>query len=411
MIYKHLFALIPLSIMMAPNIQVQSDVQSVLKITLADGSDALGHFSQNSIGNSIIETNITDSGDYLIEGTGSFVKEKINIGPNFTGSVTIKNLYLQYGTDFEAESPFSIDPSSNVTLYLSGENYISSSQYFPAISIYGSEPATGSLTIDSKDNGSLTATTFGSGAAAIGGRGMPGNDIYVGDITIKGGNITARNSSVGGAAIGGGEKSQIDNITIEGGTINAFSYGNKSFAGAAIGSGSDGSIENITITGGDITASTYSESGQSSVAAAIGSGAYSSIKEINISGGNISATSSLGAAIGCGLNYRVSDAIDHIKIDGGIINTYNAVNDSLASIGISDNSNNVLNSMIINGGSIKCDKFTTAPVNDEDENLYQLSLKLNNTSFSDILYNGQSLNIASQNELEDNLRSRCRINS
>ena len=87
MIYKHPFALIPLSIMMAPNIQVQNDVQSVLKITLADGSNASEHFSQNSIGNLIIETNITDSGDYLIEGTGSFVKEKINIGPNFTGSV------------------------------------------------------------------------------------------------------------------------------------------------------------------------------------------------------------------------------------------------------------------------------------------------------------------------------------
>ena len=39
--------------MMAPNIQVQNDVQSVLKITLADGSDASEHFSQNSIGNSI----------------------------------------------------------------------------------------------------------------------------------------------------------------------------------------------------------------------------------------------------------------------------------------------------------------------------------------------------------------------
>lgn len=39
--------------MMAPNIQVQNDVQSVLKITLADGSDASEHFSQNSIGNSV----------------------------------------------------------------------------------------------------------------------------------------------------------------------------------------------------------------------------------------------------------------------------------------------------------------------------------------------------------------------
>ena len=87
MIYKHLLALIPLSLAVISGVQVQNDTQSELKITFTDGSDASSHYEQNSISNSIIETNIIDSGDYLIEGTGSFVREKINIGPNFNVSV------------------------------------------------------------------------------------------------------------------------------------------------------------------------------------------------------------------------------------------------------------------------------------------------------------------------------------
>lgn len=148
----------------------------------------------------------------------------------------------------------------------------------------------GSVTING--GGSLTASSGGHGAAAI------GSDRYgiSGDITIDGGTIVA-DGGIQGTGIGSGDLGEVGNITINGGTITAIGgTGN-----AGIGSGAGATAGDITITGGTIVA-TGGASG-----AGIGSGGFSTVGNITITGGNVTATGgtateilSSGAGIGSG---------------------------------------------------------------------------------------------------------------
>ena len=137
--------------------------------------------------------------------------------------------------------------------------------------------------------GGVINASGGVGAAAIGGATYsPG-----GNITIKGGFVTAASSVGGGAAIGGGANADGGTITIYGGTVTATSNG-----GAGIGGGSGGKSGIINISGGTVTA-------VASGGAGIGGGSNGVGEIINITGGTITATNSGetgGAGIGGGIN-------------------------------------------------------------------------------------------------------------
>lgn len=163
------------------------------------------------------------------------------------------------------------------------------------------------------------------GGAAIGGG---ENGSYWGDTTtvaIHGGTVTAsiKSDAFDGAVIGGGYE-QAAEITITGGTVNAY---REDGAGAGIGSGCNagGAADQgkyvgkhkITITGGEVTVNVKG------FGAAIGGGDNTDGGEITITGGEIKATSDgvtfSGAAIGGGRNRGGGT----IRISGGNITAIN----------------------------------------------------------------------------------------
>ena len=107
--------------------------------------------------------------------------------------------------------------------------------------IHVPDGSTLTITGGTEGNGKLTASSYGYGAG-IGGGSEGGSDGSCGNITITGGDITAK-GGVYCAGIGGGLNRPCGNITISGGTVTATGGPNA----AGIGGGSDGSCGNITI--------------------------------------------------------------------------------------------------------------------------------------------------------------------
>lgn len=150
-------------------------------------------------------------------------------------------------------------------------------------------------------NGGNVKATGGSHGTGIGG-GYHGNAL---NITVNGGTVTAE--SIGeGSGIGSGEQSEYaKNITINGGNIRALSD-----LGAGIGGGDRSEVENLRINGGTIYA--YSRD------TAIGSSCdqhLGILKSLYITGGTIiaeSKTIAIGAA-------HASPGPNNIYISGGII--------------------------------------------------------------------------------------------
>ncbi|MCL2576761.1 MAG: hypothetical protein FWE27_01745 [Defluviitaleaceae bacterium] len=160
----------------------------------------------------------------------------------------------------------------------------------------------GNITIH---GGNITARSRGNGAGIGGGSYGSG-----GNITITGGNITAVGGD-DGAGIGGGSYGNGGNITITGGNISAES----SFDGAGIGGGFYGNGGNITITGGIITA--YG----SAFGAGIGGGEHGDGGDITITGGNITVHNSHSNNFGAGIGGGFLGYGGNIKISGGNIFT------------------------------------------------------------------------------------------
>ena len=118
------------------------------------------------------------------------------------------------------------------TIILSGENTVKGFyEYYPGIFV----PVNKTLTI--QGDGSLTASSNGSGAG-IGG----GYSIACGNITIEGGTVTATGGRRA-AGIGGGSSASCGNISITGGTVTATG----GTLAAGIGSGRNASCGDITI--------------------------------------------------------------------------------------------------------------------------------------------------------------------
>ena len=210
----------------------------------------------------------------------------------------------QYDWDQKGKAALSVQGKGNVEIELDGDNELKSGTQSAGLE----KTSTGTLTLkdDSKEAGSLTATG-GNNAAGIGG-GFQGNGE---NITINGGTVNATGTD--GAGIGGGNGGVGKNITITGGTVTAAGgFGN---AGIGGGTGSDG--ENITITGGSVTAT------GGEFAAGIGGSNGGSGNNITITGGTVNTTGgdNGGAGIGGGAD---GGGGNNITINGGKVNASGA---------------------------------------------------------------------------------------
>lgn len=271
---------------------------------------------------------ITKSGTYTITGDGSEHEGcciMINGGINV--NLTLKDVKIRC-TSYAA---MNIEGTATVTLNLEGDNsFTSTSDKLAGVEFCAQS---GSLTITSTTNGSLTAKG-GANAAGIGG-GLNGT---ARNITISGGTVNATGGS-SGAGIGGGFTGDASNITISGGTVIA---NGGDYYGAGVGGGLYGSASNITISGGIVNATGGLFGG-----AGIGGGSDGNGNDISISGGTVTATGNGGAGIGGGDNGSGSD----ISIFGGIVT---AIGDG-AGIGggyYDGTENNYGSNITISGGTV-----------------------------------------------------------
>ena len=217
----------------------------------------------------------------------------------------------------------------NCTIHLSGSNIVKGHSYYPGIQAAKRVGEGDEYTLTIEGEGSLDASSNGSGAGIGSGRnGACGNIIInggkitatsdyagagigsgeagtSGDITISGGDVTAT-GGLYAAGIGGGEAGTSSDITISGGTVTATG----GLYAAGIGGGEAGTSGDIKISGGEVLAI----GGEN--AAGIGSGYEGTSGDISINGGKITATSDYaGAGIGSGYGGTIGD----ISISGGTV--------------------------------------------------------------------------------------------
>lgn len=191
-----------------------------------------------------------------------------------TANVTLKNVDIEQPDSNwgSVPAPIEIKGNGNTNLELDGNNTVLSGNGKHAGIEKADVNGTGTLTIKDdknddgtpkdkdengnavgKDTGKLLAGGYGDGAG-IGG-GSSSNDLAdTSNITIKGGEITARGGYEDGAGIGGGTYGKAKNIRIEGNAhVTASGDG-----GAGIGGGLQGN--DVTITGNAVV-NAYSEYG------------------------------------------------------------------------------------------------------------------------------------------------------
>lgn len=221
---------------------------------------------------------ITGSGTYTITGDGSeHGSYCIQIDGGINVNLTLKDVKMRCSASSAAA--MNIEGTATVTLNLEGDNSFTSTSDDRAGVEFCAQ--SGSLTITSTTNGSLTAKG-GANAAGIGG-GLNGT---ARNITISGGTVIATGDAagIGGGYFDGSDNNYGSNITISGGTVIATGGPNS----AGIGGGTRGSANNIYISGGTVTAK-----GSSSNAAGIGSGhgGDASASDIKISNGSVKASS------------------------------------------------------------------------------------------------------------------------
>lgn len=191
-----------------------------------------------------------------------------------TANVTLKDVHIETEGSWNNTGSAAIEIKGNgdTNLELNGDNTVLSGDRYHAAIEKADKNGTGTLTIKDdknddgsvkdkdengnavgKDTGKLLAGGYGDGAG-IGG-GSSSNDLAdTSNITIKGGEITARGGYEDGAGIGGGTYGKAKNIRIEGNAhVTASGDG-----GAGIGGGLQGN--DVTITGNAVV-NAYSEYG------------------------------------------------------------------------------------------------------------------------------------------------------
>ena len=192
-----------------------------------------------------------------------------------TTDVTLKDVHIETEGSWNntGSAPIEIKGDGDTNLELNGDNTVLSGDRYHAAIEKADKNGHGTLTIKDDlnddnstpkdkdengnaaggDTGKLLAGGYGDGAG-IGG-GSSSNDLAdTSNITIKGGEITARGGYEDGAGIGGGTNGEAKNIRIEGNAhVTASGDG-----GAGIGGGTGGN--DVTITGNAVV-DAYSEFG------------------------------------------------------------------------------------------------------------------------------------------------------
>ena len=291
-----------------------------------------------------------------------------------TANVTLKDVHIETESSWNntGSAPIEIKGNGDTKLELNGDNTVLSGDRHHAAIEKADKNGTGTLTIKDDlnddnstpkdkdengnavggDTGKLLAGGYGDGAGIGGGY----NDITdlsyanTSNITIKGGEITARGGCEDGAGIGGGTYGNAKNIRIEGNAhVTASGDG-----GAGIGGGTGGN--DVTITGNAVV-NAYSEfgsaigdgrpwgggdttitiSGNATVNAegkngttAIGSsqnGHHGNLTITIAENANVTAIGSV-CAPAIGNAYSSGDGNTTIRITGGTVNAINSYDDN-----------------------------------------------------------------------------------
>lgn len=291
-----------------------------------------------------------------------------------TANVTLKDVHIETEGSWNntGSAPIEIKGDGDTNLELNGDNTVLSGDRHHAAIEKADKNGTGTLTIKDDlnddnstpkdkdengnavggDTGKLLAGGYGDGAGIGGGY----NDITdlsyanTSNITIKGGEITARGGYEDGAGIGGGTYGTAKNIRIEGNAhVTASGDG-----GAGIGGGTQGN--DVTITGNAVV-NAYSEygsaigdgrpwgggdttitiSGNATVHAegkngttAIGSSQNGHSGNLTITiaeNANVTAIGSVNAPA-IGNAYSSGDGNTTIRITGGTVNAINSYDDN-----------------------------------------------------------------------------------
>ena len=285
-----------------------------------------------------------------------------------TTDVTLDNVHIETESSWNntGSAPIEIKGNGDTKLELNGDNTVLSGDGHHAGIEKADANGTGTLTIKDdknddgsvkdkdengnavgKDTGTLLAGGYGDGAGIGGGSGDLAN---TSNITIKGGEITARGGCEDGAGIGGGTNGHAKNIRIEGNAhVTASGDG-----GAGIGGGCNGN--DVTITGNAVV-DAYSEfgsaigdgrpwgggdttitiSGSATVNAegkngttAIGSGQIGNSANLTITiaeNANVTAIGSTNAPA-IGNAYTTGRGNTTIHITGGTVNAINSYDDN-----------------------------------------------------------------------------------
>ena len=288
-----------------------------------------------------------------------------------TANVTLKDVHIETEGSWNntGSAPIEIKGDGDTNLELNGDNTVLSGDRYHAAIEKADKNGHGTLTIKDDlnddnstpkdkdengnaaggDTGKLLAGGYGDGAG-IGG-GSSSNDLAdTSNITIKGGEITARGGYEDGAGIGGGTNGEAKNIRIEGNAhVTASGDG-----GAGIGGGTGGN--DVTITGNAVV-DAYSEfgsaigdgrpwgggdttitiSGNATVHAegkngttAIGSsqnGHHGNLTITIAENANVTAIGSVNAPA-IGNAYSSGDGNTTIRITGGTVNAINSYDDN-----------------------------------------------------------------------------------
>ena len=261
------------------------------------------------------DVTITNAGDYEIIGESNQYTITVNVSSNDPVNITINGLDIDVSAK-EKVCAFDIK-AGTVNLTLEGNNNLKSGYYCAGLNVSNDSK----LIINGE--GELNVTS--QGGAGIGGN----RNSDVGNITIDGGNINAIGTFFG-AGIGGDEYKNGGNITITGGSVKA--KGGDS-GGAGIGGGRDAAGGTIKITGGAVNA----EGG--AYGAGIGGGDGKNGGTIIIEGGVVRATGGEGKGSGIGGGYD-GDGGD-ITITGGSVTAIGGIfrNEKGAGIGKGYNGN------------------------------------------------------------------------
>ena len=244
--------------------------------------------SAGESGNDVTQNGKTTKNDTdtVIKGNGSSTASShtvtIDAGEGKTVDVTLENVNI----DASSGAAVSVTGKGDTNIELNGNNTLTSRDWHAGLE-HNKTNDSGTLTItDNNNDGKLTAKATGDYGAGIGGG--SGNN---GQVTITGGEITAK-GGFNGAGIGGGNYGN-GTVTISGGTITEASGGGNMAAG--IGGGRFGDSEIIIKDKAVIENAKGSANG-----AGIGSG-YQGLGTVTIEGNAVIKNAQGGASGAAGI--------------------------------------------------------------------------------------------------------------